>query len=111
AVAAGFFPRTFIADDVAAGRLVEVAVRDLAPITRASALVRRPRPSPPTPAIAAIVAAIRDQAAALDILVGANRGRPAVGRRARSRRTDRSRAWHRRWRRRSWSPRRGPRGW
>jgi LysR family transcriptional regulator, low CO2-responsive transcriptional regulator len=72
-VAAGFFPRTFIADDVDAGRLVIVPVRDLAPITRATALVRRPRPTPPTPARAGLVGALRPQAAALGILAGASR--------------------------------------
>jgi len=69
-VGAGFFPRTFIGDDLDEGRLVIVPVRDLAPLTRATALVRRPRPSPPTPATGALVAAIRAQAAALGILAG-----------------------------------------
>src|SRR5262245_52296518 len=73
-VAAGFFPRTYIADDVAHGRLVVVPVRDLA-LGRAVALVRRPRPSAVGAPTAAMIEALRRQARALGLLAGAARRR------------------------------------
>jgi DNA-binding transcriptional LysR family regulator len=54
-VASGFFPRTYIADDLAAGSLVAITVGDMAPLWRDSALVRHPRSTAPSPAIAAVV--------------------------------------------------------
>ena len=66
--AAGFFPKTLISEDLASGRLRAVTVRDLPPLTRTTALVRARRPGPPSPATAAVIAALRDQARALGIL-------------------------------------------
>ncbi|WP_437812672.1 LysR family transcriptional regulator [Sorangium sp. So ce1078] len=68
--AVGFFPTTYIADDLAERTLVAVPVHDLAPLTRAVALVRGRRPAPPAPATAAVIAALREQARALGILRG-----------------------------------------
>ncbi|MFL5387277.1 MAG: LysR family transcriptional regulator [Myxococcales bacterium] len=59
---AGFFTRTFIEGDLARKALVEIPVRGLAPLTRTSALVRRKRSTPLTPAAAALIQALRDQA-------------------------------------------------
>jgi LysR family transcriptional regulator, low CO2-responsive transcriptional regulator len=66
--ATGYFPRTYIAEDLLAERLVAVDVRDQAPLTRTIALVRGRRPAPPAPAIAATIAALREQARALGSL-------------------------------------------
>ena len=71
--AAGFFPQTYIADDLAAGRLVAIPVRDLARLTRTTALVRKPRPTPPSQASLAMLEALRRQAASLGILVRGSR--------------------------------------
>jgi DNA-binding transcriptional LysR family regulator len=59
---AGFFPRTYIAGDLQASALVEIPVRDLPPLTRTSALVRRKRSMPLTPAAAALIHALRLEA-------------------------------------------------
>ncbi|WP_437681699.1 LysR family transcriptional regulator [Sorangium sp. So ce131] len=67
-VAVGFFPTTYIAEDLAEQRLVEVPVQDLAPLSRTLALVRGRRPAPPGPATAAVIAALREQARGLGIL-------------------------------------------
>jgi DNA-binding transcriptional LysR family regulator len=78
----GFFVRTYVAEDLARGALVEVAVRDLPPVFRDSALVRRRRGGPLSPATAALFDLLRRQAAALGVL---ERGRGPVtpaGRRA-----------------------------
>lgn len=66
-VAAGFFPRTYIADELAAGTLVALTVRDMAPLSRDSALVRRPRVAA-APVIAATIAALRAQAERLGLV-------------------------------------------
>jgi DNA-binding transcriptional LysR family regulator len=63
----GFFTRALIADDLRRGALVELAVRDMAPITRESALVRRIRAAPLSPAAAKLVALLREEAAALGL--------------------------------------------
>jgi DNA-binding transcriptional LysR family regulator len=63
--AAGFFTGTYVAEDLALGKLRAVAVRDLPRIYRDSALVRRARGAPLTPAGAALVAALKAQAARL----------------------------------------------
>lgn len=65
--AVGFFPRTYLAEDLAAGRLVTVAVRDLPPLTRTTALVRKPRGAAPSPATQAVIDALRSQAVALGL--------------------------------------------
>jgi len=88
----GFFTRTYITEDLERGALVEVAVRDLAPIHRDSALVRRRRSGPLSPAAANLVEAIRRQAETLGLssAEGAarlRRGRGAAGRRGRRRQT------------------------
>jgi DNA-binding transcriptional LysR family regulator len=57
----GFFPRAAIDEDLSSGRLVAVEVRDLAPITRQSALVRRVRHAGP-PVADKLVALLRGEA-------------------------------------------------
>jgi DNA-binding transcriptional LysR family regulator len=61
-VGAGFFTRTYIADPLASGTVTEVAVRGLGPIFRDSALVRRSRSAPLSPATAELIQALRSQA-------------------------------------------------
>lgn len=63
----GFFTRTYVAEDLARGTLVEVVLRDLPRIHRDSALVRR-RHTPLSPAAANLVDALRRQAETLGIL-------------------------------------------
>ena len=72
---AGFFTRTYIADDLARGALVEVDVKDLDRIHRDSALVRRRRSGALSPAAAHLVEAIRRQAVRSGLLLPACRGR------------------------------------
>jgi len=73
--AVGFFPRTYVAEDLARGELVPVRVRDLEPPKRGSALVRRTSETPLSPAGTALVAAIEAQAARL----GLGRSRRSAG--------------------------------
>jgi DNA-binding transcriptional LysR family regulator len=67
-IGAGFFTRTYIAEELAAGTLVSARVRDLPPIYRDSAVVRRARPLPLSPAAGALVEALRSQARRLGLL-------------------------------------------
>ena len=64
-VGAGFFTRTYIADPLADGSVTQVAVRGLGPIFRDSALVRRSRSAPLSPAAAELIQALRSQAVLL----------------------------------------------
>jgi len=64
----GFFTRIYIAEDLERGALSEIAVRDLPRIHRDSALVRRRRSGPLSPAAADLVEAIRRQAWSLGLL-------------------------------------------
>jgi DNA-binding transcriptional LysR family regulator len=73
--AAGFFPRTLIAGELARGALVAVPVADLAPLTRRCALVRRTRATPPPPATALFVDALTAQAQRLGLVPPAKRRR------------------------------------
>jgi LysR family transcriptional regulator, low CO2-responsive transcriptional regulator len=66
-VGAGFFTRTYIADDLARHALAQVHVRGLPAIFRDSALVRR-KSQPLSPPAAALVEAVRGQAARMDLL-------------------------------------------
>lgn len=59
---AGFFVRTYVAQDLADGALVEIPVRGFSRLTRGSALVRRRR-SVLGPAAAELIQLIRSQAA------------------------------------------------
>ena len=59
---AGFFTRTYIAGDLAASALSEIPVRGFPPLTRTSALVRRKRSLPLTPAAAALIDELRREA-------------------------------------------------
>jgi DNA-binding transcriptional LysR family regulator len=68
AAGAGFFTRAVVAGDLARGALVEIPVRDLAPVTRDSALVRRIRAAPLSPAAAKLVTLLRAEAEALGLL-------------------------------------------
>ena len=61
-VAAGFFSRTYIAEDLERKDLTELMVRDLAPIQRGSALVRRAQVSALSPAAEALVLSLQRQA-------------------------------------------------
>jgi DNA-binding transcriptional LysR family regulator len=67
-VGLGFFTRTQVADALATGRLVEVPVRDLAPIARDTALVRLARQKQLSVVAAEFAAAVRSQAEQLGIL-------------------------------------------
>jgi DNA-binding transcriptional LysR family regulator len=64
---AGFFARTYVAQDLADGALVEIPVKGMPRLTRGSALVRRRR-SPLGPAAAELIQVIHAQAAATDLL-------------------------------------------
>ena len=64
----GFFTRTYVAEDLERGALVEVEVRDMPRIHRDAALVRRRRAAPLSPAAADLVQAIRSQAGTLGLL-------------------------------------------
>jgi DNA-binding transcriptional LysR family regulator len=61
-VGAGFFTQTYIAEPLADGSIVEVAVRGLGPIFRDTALVRRSRSAPLSPAAAELIQALCSQA-------------------------------------------------
>ena len=63
----GFFTRALISDDLERGALVEVPVRDMAPVTRESALVRRIRSAPLSPAAARLVSLLRAEAERLGL--------------------------------------------
>ncbi len=67
-VGAGFFTRTYVADELARGVLVELQVSGLAPLFRDSALVRRSRSLPLSPASASLIQALTAQANRLSIL-------------------------------------------
>src|SRR5438552_1322452 len=58
-VGAAFFTRTYIGEDLAAGRLKEIRVRKMAPLHRDSALVRLGRTVPLSPAALHLVDLIR----------------------------------------------------
>ena len=58
---AGFFVRTYVAEDLESGALVEIPVRGLARLDRGSALVRRRR-SVLGPATAELIQLIRARA-------------------------------------------------
>lgn len=64
----GFFPRAVISEDLARGALVEVKVRDLPPLSRRSALVRRVRRSSGSPATDQLIALLRAEAQARGFL-------------------------------------------
>jgi DNA-binding transcriptional LysR family regulator len=72
---AGFFTRTYIAEDVARGDLKEVRVHPFPRLFRDCALVRRARPTPLSPAAAYAVELIRRQARRLGLIAP----RPAGG--------------------------------
>lgn len=61
-VGAGFFTRTFVAGALARGELCALEVTDLGPLFRDSALARRRRGPPLSPASSALVEALRRQA-------------------------------------------------
>ena len=62
---AGFFTRTYIAGDLESSELAEIEVRGFAPLNRTTALVRRKRSAPLTPAAAALIQALRGEAASV----------------------------------------------
>ncbi len=67
-IGAAFFLRPLVADDLEDGRLVEVQVSDLQPLSREGALVRRQDETPLTAAARAFVAAVRGHLRATHIL-------------------------------------------
>ena len=83
---AGFFARTYVAEDLADGALVEIPVRGVPRLTRCSALVRRRR-FLLGPAAAELIQVVRAQAAASGLLAAGplERARPSAPR-VRSRR-------------------------
>jgi len=66
-VGVGFFTRALVSEDLRRGALVEIAVRDMAPIVRESALVRRIRAAPLSPAAAKLVTLLRAEAESLGL--------------------------------------------
>ncbi len=66
---AGFFPWMQVAEPIAAGQLKEIAVSDLPPLVRDSALVRRAGPPPLSPASVALVETLRRRAEQLELLM------------------------------------------
>ena len=68
----GFFTRTLIAADLAAGRMVELSVSDMPPLFRDSVLVRLNRPAPLSAAALEFVAVLRAHAQQLRLLKGAS---------------------------------------
>jgi DNA-binding transcriptional LysR family regulator len=64
----GFFPRPLIAEDITAGRLRMIPIRDFPAITRDSALVRRLRGGPLSPASEQLAACLRAEATVQGLL-------------------------------------------
>jgi DNA-binding transcriptional LysR family regulator len=69
-VGAGFFPWMQVAEFVKSGQLVVVPVTDLPPLERDSALLRRRSGAPLSVADEALVATVRERAAALGLIPG-----------------------------------------
>jgi LysR family transcriptional regulator, low CO2-responsive transcriptional regulator len=63
-IGAGFFTRTYIAEEVASGTLAEIRVSGMAPLFRDSALVRRRHSGPISPALAEFIQLLRARAGA-----------------------------------------------
>ena len=61
-IGAGFFTRTYIAEEIARGSLAEIRVSGIQPIFRDSALVRRRHSGPISPALAAFIQLLRARA-------------------------------------------------
>src|SRR5262249_39616 len=81
-VGAGFFTRTYVADDLARGALVAIAVRGFQPPFRDSAVVRRSRSVPLSPASADLIQVLRGEAERLGLLLPSRRARgPRRGKR------------------------------
>jgi DNA-binding transcriptional LysR family regulator len=74
-VGAGFFPWMQVASFVASGQATVIEVADLPPVDRVSALIRRAGAAPLSPAAEALVQAIRERAAALDLVAETDPGR------------------------------------
>jgi DNA-binding transcriptional LysR family regulator len=68
--AVGFFPRTYVAEDLARKDLQQLTVADLEPLQRKLVLVTRARPEPLSHAAQDLVSAIRGQAASLGLSAG-----------------------------------------
>jgi DNA-binding transcriptional LysR family regulator len=66
---AGFFPWMQVAEPIAAGQLKEIAVSDLPPLVRDSALVRRAGAPPLSPVSVALVETLRRRAEQLELLM------------------------------------------
>jgi hypothetical protein len=73
-VAVGFFGRTYVAEDLARGALVELKLRDLPRFTRSAALVRGARAGEPSAPGRALVEALEAQARTLGLLRRRPRG-------------------------------------
>jgi DNA-binding transcriptional LysR family regulator len=61
-IGAGFFTRTYIAEEIARGSLAEIRVSGIQPIFRDSALVRRRHSGPISPALAGFIQLLRARA-------------------------------------------------
>jgi DNA-binding transcriptional LysR family regulator len=61
-VGAGFFPRTYVAEELARGELSEIRVPGLAPLHRDIALVRRKHAGALSPSLAAFIETLRSRA-------------------------------------------------
>jgi DNA-binding transcriptional LysR family regulator len=72
-VATGFFVKTYLGEDLQRGALVALPVRDLAPIHRDCAVVRRRRAQPVPPAAARLLKAIEAEARRLGLLASGRR--------------------------------------
>lgn len=77
--AIGFFPQLLIGEDIQRGALVQVAVHDLPPLERQSALVRRSKGGPLSADARAFIDTVRQQATALGLLPRAQARRARGG--------------------------------
>jgi DNA-binding transcriptional LysR family regulator len=64
-VGAGFFPRTYVAEDLARGALSEIRVPGLAPLHRDIGLVRRRHAGALSPSLAGFIETLRRRADAV----------------------------------------------
>ncbi len=71
--ASGFFPRTYIAEDLEQKQLITLKVSDLEPLSRKLALVTRARPEALSPAAQDLVAAMKARASELGLVPGRKR--------------------------------------
>ncbi len=61
-IGVGFFTRGFVAEEIAAGKVVEIKVSDLPLLSRESAVVRHPRGGELSPALLQFIMAVKAEA-------------------------------------------------